>query len=105
MNGVLRNYPVNNDPSYSVNFNGKEVLVSTTWGLDVRFDARRRVYVSVPKSLGDNLTGICGNCNGIEDDFQTKDGQDVSMKEKPERDRLIGESYVVSDDGNKPGKE
>lgn len=53
--------------------------------------------VEVPTSYGQYLTGICGNCNGLDDDDKKKDGEDVSGFPKRKRGGLIGQSYQVED--------
>lgn len=74
--------------------------MSTAWGLTVQFDGRHRVKVKLPGKFANKVTGICGDCNGMKDDFRTKEGKDVSN----DRDKysLIGNSYKVKDDSDKP---
>ena len=100
MNNEDRYSPVDDYPSFSVEQFGSWVTVETPWGLIVRFDGNSIVTVSVPGSYRNKLTGICGDCNGKKDDFRTKDGIDVSMK--PNKFSLIGDSYRVPDDSDKP---
>jgi hypothetical protein len=38
------------------------------------------VQVVIPQKYGDAVTGICGNCNGRQDDYRTRKGLDVSNK-------------------------
>ena len=102
MNGILINSPVKNDPLYSVILWDGWVTVKTEWGLIVQFDGKRTVIVSVPGSYRNKLTGICGDCNGIKDDFRTKDGIDVSGKQN--KYSSIGKSYRVADDSDNSTK-
>ncbi|XP_064598027.1 zonadhesin-like [Liolophura sinensis] len=79
-------------------FNGNNVQVDTDCGITVMFDGYGKVVVNVPSHLGNLLQGICGNCNGRQDDFRTKDGADVSNDRN--RFNLIGMSYSVVDDSD-----
>lgn len=74
--------------------------MTTNWGLRVQFDGRHRVSVKIRGSFSSKLTGICGDCNGIRDDFRTKEGKDVSKDRN--KYSLIGTSYKVHDDSDKP---
>ena len=60
------------------------------------WDGSSSVSVTIPKPLGEDMRGICGNCNGKRDDFVTKYGIDVSKD--PRKFVLIGNSYTVKDD-------
>lgn len=99
---MLRIPPVIVVLMYSITLSGRWITVTTPWGLVVRFDGNSRVTVIVPKRFSNKLTGICGDCNGIKDDFRTKDGKDVSKDRN--RYSLIGTSYIVPDDSDKPEK-
>ena len=48
-----------------------------------------KVYISSVDGL--NATGICGNCDGVKDDFRLKDGTDVSGESN--KYSLIGISH------------
>ncbi|XP_071121949.1 mucin-6-like isoform X4 [Mytilus edulis] len=72
----------------------------------VQFDGIHLVNIKVSKDyFGGNLTGICGNCNGLYmDDLMTKDGIDVSsLGRNGHAD--IGNSYKILDDSDQPGVE
>ncbi|VDH91149.1 Hypothetical predicted protein [Mytilus galloprovincialis] len=71
----------------------------------VQFDGYHLVNVKVSKDyFANNLTGLCGNCNGnYRDDLQTKDGIDVSSK-GGQGYADIGNSYKVTDDSDLPDK-
>ena len=49
----------------------------------------------IPFKAGMWTTGICGNCNGILDDYRKKDGTDVSGLQPQDRDNEIGNSWWV----------
>ncbi|XP_063443189.1 mucin-2-like isoform X2 [Mytilus trossulus] len=72
----------------------------------VQFDGIHLVNIKVSKDyFGGNLTGICGNCNGLYmDDLMTKDEIDVSsLGRNGHAD--IGNSYKILDDSEQPGVE
>lgn len=72
----------------------------------VQFDGIHLVNIKVSKDyFGGNLTGICGNCNGLYiDDLMTKNGIDVSFLGRNGH-ADIGNSYKVLDDSDQPGVE
>ncbi|XP_029633305.1 zonadhesin-like [Octopus sinensis] len=74
------------------------ITVKTEWGLTVKYDGNQRVTVSLPISFANKLTGICGDCNGKQDDLRTKAGRDVSSL--TDKDSLIANSYQVAGDSN-----
>ena len=49
--------------------------------------------MSVPKTYSGKVTGLCGDCNGVKDDFKTAAGEDVRLK--ADKFVLIGKSYIV----------
>lgn len=100
MNGEKRSLPIINVWRFSARYSAGWITVTTKWGLRVEFDGRHRVTVKVPGLFRNKLTGICGNCNGIKDDYRTKQGKDVSKFRN--RYSLIGSSYKVKDDSDKP---
>ena len=44
------------------------------------------------------MNGICGDCNGKQDDLRTKDGKDVSKDS--DRFSKVGKSHRVEDDSD-----
>ncbi|XP_062580883.1 uncharacterized protein LOC134242772 isoform X2 [Saccostrea cucullata] len=77
--------------------NKVKVIASTNDGDGVVvWDGSSAVTVTVPKSLGRRMIGLCGDCNGKKDDFRTKDGIDVYRD--PKKFIKIGNSYTVKDD-------
>lgn len=75
--------------------------MSTSCGLLLAWNGRGEVLLIVPKTFGKYLTGICGNCDGIPNDYVTKDGKDVSRSEK--RDLMIGKSFLVDEKAESSG--
>uniref|UniRef100_A0A8C5WH93 VWFD domain-containing protein n=1 Tax=Leptobrachium leishanense TaxID=445787 RepID=A0A8C5WH93_9ANUR len=62
--------PVTLSPGINIFLSGNNVLVTTDFGLTVKFDGNHRVEVTVPGQYADKVCGICGNFNGdATDDF------------------------------------
>ena len=102
MNGEERSLPISS-MGFTARYSCGWITVSTSWGLEVRFDGRHRAEVKVlGKEFSNKLTGICGDCNGRKDDLRTKQGEDVSNKRN--KYSLIGSSYQVEDDSDKPSE-
>ncbi|CAC5361395.1 unnamed protein product [Mytilus coruscus] len=78
---------------FSIINSGRYVRLKTTCNVLITWDGNSAVTTSVPSHFSQNLIGLCGNCNGIKDDFITKDGLDV--RTKPDKFTLIGESYLI----------
>ncbi|XP_036356796.1 zonadhesin-like [Octopus sinensis] len=100
INSEEKSLPVRNYKEFSATYSVGWITVTTEWGLKVMFDGRHRVTVTLPPIFADQLTGICGDCNGEKDDFRTKSGEDVSQKAN--KFSSIGASYQVEDDSDKP---
>ncbi|VDI14319.1 Hypothetical predicted protein [Mytilus galloprovincialis] len=92
VDGVKRYLPYKTG-YFSIINSGRYVRLKTTCNVIITWDGRSAATISVPSHFSQNLIGLCGNCNGIKDDFRTKDGLDVRTK----RDKftLIGESYLI----------
>ncbi|OWF54870.1 Zonadhesin [Mizuhopecten yessoensis] len=103
INGIRNYLPVSLESGNLHIYNaGKYVRLTTKCGLTVAWDGRSQVYVQIPRSFGPKVTGLCGDCNGIRDDYRTREGEDVSTM--PNRYQLIGQSYQVKDDSDKPSE-
>ncbi|XP_067669298.1 mucin-2-like [Haliotis asinina] len=98
----LRKYPpfMGANGKLSVTINGQFVQITTMCGIEVAFDGLHLVKVKVPKRYATSMTGLCGDCNGIEDDFRLSNGTDVSMLDT--KFSQIGNSYLVFDNSDKP---
>ena len=55
------------------------------------FDGRETAKVFISSEDGMNATGICGNCDGVKNDFRLKNGTDVSGESN--KYSLIGISH------------
>ncbi|XP_071179098.1 zonadhesin-like isoform X1 [Mytilus edulis] len=84
---------------FSIRYSGRYVRLKTTCKVLITWDGNSAVTISVPSHFSRNLIGLCGNCNGIKDDFRTKDGLDV--RTKPDKFTLIGESYLIREGTSK----
>ncbi|CAI9720130.1 Hypothetical predicted protein [Octopus vulgaris] len=102
VNGVRFQMPINNYLGFTVKYAAGWVRAETAFGLLVKFDGNHRVIVKVPGTYRRELTGICGDCNGKKDDWRTKAGVNVSKRRN--KYSLIGKSYEVPDDSDKPQK-
>ena len=52
----------------SVKQNGIYAVLSTDFGLTVKYDWNMRLYITVPSSYYEHLGGLCGNYNGERSD-------------------------------------
>jgi hypothetical protein len=84
---------------FSITNTGRYIKLETLCNVVITWDGRSAVTVITPKHLSPSLSGLCGNCNGIRDDFRLSGGLDVRMK--PDKFKLIGESYLIPDGNDK----
>ncbi|KAK3093560.1 hypothetical protein FSP39_017309 [Pinctada imbricata] len=96
VNGVRYYLPYERQEEFRVLRSGSYIRVETSCGIVVTWNGISTVSVMVPVKYGNELRGICGNCNQRKDDFITKDGNDVSWN--PNKFNLIGESWRIPDD-------
>uniref|UniRef100_A0A8C5QIV1 Zonadhesin n=1 Tax=Leptobrachium leishanense TaxID=445787 RepID=A0A8C5QIV1_9ANUR len=93
--------PVTLTPGINIFLSGSNVVVTTDFGLTVKFDGNHRVEVTVPGQYADKVCGICGNFNGdATDDF-------LNPNEELEANSAdLGNSWqVVNDSSCFPGIE
>ncbi|XP_074650327.1 uncharacterized protein LOC141905382 [Tubulanus polymorphus] len=103
VNGESRNLPVTDIANLAVTKAGNYVLMEVEdCGIRVSYDGVHAVSVDVPRQFAGKLTGICGDCDGKPNDYRTKAGKDVSQNKN--RYSLVGDSYSVKDDSDKPTK-
>ncbi|XP_064418250.1 zonadhesin-like [Latimeria chalumnae] len=75
MNGVDMILPVKVSSEVHVGISGQYVMVTTSFGLKVRFDGNHRVEVTLPSNYRGKVCGMCGNYNkDPTDDFLNPDG-------------------------------
>ncbi|XP_078420742.1 IgGFc-binding protein-like [Cetorhinus maximus] len=75
VNGQVEVLPVSVASGVHVGLSGKYVVVSTNFGLRVRFDGRHRAEVTLRSVFKGKVCGMCGNYNDDRtDDFLNPDG-------------------------------
>lgn len=84
------------DKKWNAYSSGSYLKLKTDCDVMVSWNGKSLVQVAIPKKYGDAVTGICGNCNGRQDDYRTRDGLDVSNKRN--KYSLVGNSYEVTGD-------
>uniref|UniRef100_A0A8C3VAB6 VWFD domain-containing protein n=1 Tax=Catharus ustulatus TaxID=91951 RepID=A0A8C3VAB6_CATUS len=76
VNGVSQVVPVTLVPDVSIYLSGQYVVVTTVFGLKVKFDGNHRAEITLPSTYMSKVCGICGNYNGQKaDDFLNPDGE------------------------------
>ncbi|KAF2978522.1 hypothetical protein EK904_011288 [Melospiza melodia maxima] len=76
VNGVSQVVPVTLVPGVSISLSGQYVVVTTDFGLQVKFDGNHRAEIILPSTYMSKVCGICGNYNGQKaDDFLNPDGE------------------------------
>uniref|UniRef100_A0A8C6ITT7 Uncharacterized protein n=1 Tax=Melopsittacus undulatus TaxID=13146 RepID=A0A8C6ITT7_MELUD len=93
VNGVAEVLPCTPSAGVQVSSSGFYTVVTTDFGLKVKFDGNHRVEVTVPSTFGQKVCGMCGNFNGMaSDDFLNPEGV-----LEPDSTSL-GNSWQVSND-------
>lgn len=63
-------------PDVRIYLSGQYVVVTTNFGLKVKFDGNQRAEITLPSTYMSKVCGICGNYNGQKaDDFLNPDGE------------------------------
>ncbi|KAM7013820.1 IgGFc-binding protein-like [Passerculus sandwichensis] len=76
VNGVSQVVPVTLVPGVSISLSGQYVVLTTDFGLQVKFDGNHRAEITLPSTYMSKVCGICGNYNGQKaDDFLNPDGE------------------------------
>uniref|UniRef100_A0A8C0UXR3 VWFD domain-containing protein n=1 Tax=Cyanistes caeruleus TaxID=156563 RepID=A0A8C0UXR3_CYACU len=95
VNGVIQVIPVTVVPGVSIFFSGQYVVVTTDFGLQVKFDGNHRAEITLPSTYMSKVCGICGNYNGQKtDDFLNPDG------EMEANSTSLGNSWQVYNDSS-----
>uniref|UniRef100_A0A663DPL7 VWFD domain-containing protein n=1 Tax=Aquila chrysaetos chrysaetos TaxID=223781 RepID=A0A663DPL7_AQUCH len=93
VNGVAEVLPCTPSMGVQVSSSGFYTVVTTDFGLRVKFDGNHRVEVTLPSTFGQKVCGMCGNYNGMAaDDFLNPEGV-----LEPDSTSL-GNSWQVSND-------
>ncbi|XP_077146435.1 IgGFc-binding protein-like isoform X6 [Ranitomeya variabilis] len=75
VDGQIATLPISLSPDINVFISGSNVLVTTGFGLQVKFDGNHKVQVTIPGNYSGKVCGLCGNFNGnAADDFLNPDG-------------------------------
>ena len=91
-NGIKQSVPYTST-DYTIFRRGEFIVVENQCGMQAWFDGKHTARAYINREDGMNATGLCGNCNGEQDDFVTKDGTDVSGEDN--KFSLIGISHRV----------
>ncbi|KFO79664.1 Zonadhesin, partial [Cuculus canorus] len=95
VNGVAEILPCTPSAGVHVSSSGFYTVVTTDFGLRVKFDGSHRVEVVLPSTFGQKVCGMCGNYNGMAaDDFLNPEGV-----LEPDSTSL-GNSWQVSNDSS-----
>nr|XP_006824438.1 PREDICTED: SCO-spondin-like [Saccoglossus kowalevskii] len=79
LNGVVVLPPVTVSPYTTITLAGSYLIVTTGYGIKIRWDGVYRVYVDVSSAHSGKVCGLCGNFNGnIGDEFIQPDGTQVT---------------------------
>ncbi|CAI9601662.1 unnamed protein product [Staurois parvus] len=101
VNKIAVTLPVALHPNINIFLSGHDVLVTTAFGVSVRFDGNHRVVVNIPGEYANKVCGICGNFNGNQtDDFLNPDGE-----LEPDSNSLGNSWQVDNDTSCTPGSE
>ncbi|KAM6389156.1 IgGFc-binding protein-like [Pluvialis apricaria] len=95
VNGVAEVLPCTPSAGVQVSSSGFYTVVTTDFGLRVKFDGNHRVEVTLPSTFRQKVCGMCGNYNGMAaDDFLNPEGV-----LEPDSTSL-GNSWQVSNDSS-----
>lgn len=84
---------------FSIKKLGFNIMVETDCHLSLRWNQEGGMAIlTMPKSYGNDVEGLCGKCNGKKDEWLVKGGEDIAEDE--DRFRKIGASFAVLDGDN-----
>ena len=79
---------------YKIEENGDNIVIKNKHcDLEATYNGKHTAKVYIGKKFGLDANGLCGNCDGVKNDYRTSDGTDVS--EFPDKYARIGNSYLV----------
>ncbi|KAI0233331.1 hypothetical protein LSAT2_016413 [Lamellibrachia satsuma] len=92
--------PANNThhPGLAIYKSDGYVVVETDCGLRVGFNGKSQetaATLTIPPRYAKHIVGMCGDCDGLQDDLTLKNGTDVSNH--PDKYTLISNSYSVDE--------
>ncbi|XP_074768584.1 IgGFc-binding protein-like [Athene noctua] len=102
--GVIQVLPLTLAQGVSIAFSGQYVVVTTDFGLNVKFDGNHRAEITLPSTYMSKVCGICGNYNGHKaDDFLNPDGEmEANSASLGNSWQVYNDSRCLPDDGHTP---
>ncbi|KAK2530935.1 IgGFc-binding protein-like [Columba livia] len=104
VDGVNQVVPLTLAQGVSISLSGQYVVVTTDFGLKVKFDGNHRVEITLPGTYMSKVCGICGNYNGDKaDDFLNPDGEmETNSANLGNSWQVYNDSRCLPDDGHTP---
>ncbi|XP_068547554.1 IgGFc-binding protein-like isoform X8 [Anas acuta] len=104
VDGVIQVLPLTLVHPVSVSLSGQYVVVTTDFGLNVKFDGDHRAEITLPSTYMSKVCGICGNYNGNKtDDFLNPDGEmETNSASLGNSWQVYNDSRCLPDDGHTP---
>ncbi|XP_009332378.1 PREDICTED: uncharacterized protein LOC103925393 [Pygoscelis adeliae] len=104
VDGVSQVLPLTLARGVSISFSGQYVVVTTDFGLNVKFDGNHRAEITLPSTYMSKVCGICGNYNGYKaDDFLNPDGEmETNSANLGNSWQVYNDSRCLPDDGHAP---
>ncbi|XP_032302492.1 IgGFc-binding protein-like [Coturnix japonica] len=104
VDGVSQILPLTLGNSVSISLSGQYVVVTTDFGLKVKFDGDHRAEITLPSNYTSKVCGICGNYNGDKkDDFLNPDGgMETDSASLGNSWQVYNDSRCLPDDGHTP---
>ncbi|CAM9326592.1 unnamed protein product [Bubo scandiacus] len=104
VDGVSQVLPLTLAQGVNIAFSGQYVVVTTDFGLNVKFDGNHRAEITLPSTYMSKVCGICGNYNGHKaDDFLNPDGEmETNSASLGNSWQVYNDSRCLPDDGHTP---
>ncbi|XP_040423240.1 IgGFc-binding protein-like [Cygnus olor] len=104
VDGVIQVLPLTLVHPVSISLSGQYVVVTTDFGLNVKFDGDHRAEITLPSTYMSKVCGICGNYNGNKtDDFLNPDGEmETNSASLGNSWQVYNDSRCLPDDGHTP---
>ncbi|XDV18482.1 hypothetical protein PO909_024166, partial [Leuciscus waleckii] len=93
VNGLRVSLPHSPSPLISLSLAGQYVILTTSFGLEVKWDGNHYAKISVPSSYYDQMCGLCGDYDGNpNNDFTKPDGSQSDSSHQ------FGDSWQTDED-------
>ncbi|XP_067299058.1 zonadhesin, like isoform X1 [Pseudorasbora parva] len=93
VNGLRVSLPHSPSPLISLSLAGQYVILTTPFGLEVKWDGNHYAKISVPSSYYDQMCGLCGDYDGNpNNDFTKPDGSQTDSSNQ------FGDSWQTDED-------